>query len=956
MVTSNAQATDRRRARERLADIVETLNQIAAVLDTPSDDALRFETVRRLHRRLDSLNGDLQRMMIPLVEDETTNAASNTTVAPGDLSQWLELLATSRLTAEDRLSLLKAIPIAAYTSARSIRLPQTPIDPVEPRRIGADDWKRSVRWASLYVGIAELSLIEESVSDPKNGRTRIGRIRNAYRKFLSAAVAARTDPSTAEENRIWTSHREFSAELSQFFQSLPSRIGSAAAEAVGEEGAKALMNRRTRMARAARALRLLSARDVAKIGHQNLIEQIRRSALYELLSWQRSRALSARRDAHEGDLALLNSAAASYRDQAASIFGRLPDVVSVPTRLQVDGPAFIDLTAGPFRDVVIQSQVRGTHSTPAWTVLEYDPDIIQVELAPGESAFDMSALRQDRNAGLYPYRPRQPARFVLKPGRTSFLKFRVRRLKPTLSQPALLIVRTITDSEYRRKTITVRLPSPEIIAVEATSIPPTAGTVTQQNEGVVLHPFPNRETEFALSLRNAGHFARVVDVELLASSAKFPDVFPSQEINAQRAVRILAQLRPFRVIGLAEKIEISADGHSVKLQLTAPTKGATAGSPGSANQPENGADDSGGIRVQNGFVLVIRDVKTKGTFFRRIAFAPQRPRRFLRPKLSYDRTRRVIDVRFVPFDSASLPLEPIKIAAELRPTGVANDPVLAEAQISRDNPHASLSLPIPAQNDRIVEVWIHVDGFPRAFIYRIPTDRNTADLPELIGRKSVRIVEPSTGLAISSKTKSIAATIQVDAPVGSFQNGTDFVEFGTDVNRDRKLSGDPSLRFRNDRQIDLRLKELTADGTLKFRVDVTDFHVRIPTVPLNQRVNLLGRLVIGGKTEWSRPLQIILDAQPPKISRITNVVETVEKPFKISVNVTDHGLSGVTKVEFLLDVSRTGQFPAEAESIPGKPGPLGNWSATIDPGKNPPGNYTILVRATDRVGNVSQTV
>ena len=59
--------------------------------------------------------------------------------------------------------------------------------------------------------------------------------------------------------------------------------------------------------------------------------------------------------------------------------------------------------------------------------------------------------------------------------------------------------------------------------------------------------------------------------------------------------------------------------------------------------------------------------------------------------------------------------------------------------------------------------------------------------------------------------------------------------------------------------------------------------------------------------------------------------------------------------EFLLDVSRTGQFPAEAESIPGKPGPLGNWSATIDPGKNPPGNYTILVRATDRVGNVSRT-
>eukprot|EP00913_Durusdinium_trenchii_P028470 g26698.t1 len=939
---------ERHRAHQRLAEIIETLRQVAALLDDPTGDAARFEVVQRLHRRLSSLNADFEKMTNPLGTDAAGTAEQESAVATRDLPRRLAMLATTRLSAEERLRLLQTIPKAAFDSARSVRLPQSILAAVEPRRIGPDDWRRVLRWTAIEVGLAELSLIGAPASPAKNSKksaaSGLSRVREALRKLESAVKAAEAVLTTEDESRFWRLHRELSAELSQFLQARPGRIN----ELVTERRVSISAADRIATTRAERALRLLSPRDIVALQKANPVEQVRQGNLLAFLLWQRARALFARNDADDETVVALNDAAEAFRRQAQLIQPELPKLPSGVTRLQVDGPKLIDLTSSEFRDVEVQVQSGGTGEMPVWYVIEYDPNFIGIEFSNGESAYNISELRRDAKSGPYPHRPHGPARIVLKPGRPSIFGFRVQRLKTVLSRPTLLVVRAVSATEYVRKTIEVRLPSPEVVAVVAKPVPNTSGTVSQRGHGVVLHPFPNREIEYGLMLRNEGRLDRVVDIELLTTSVPMTSVFPSQELNAKRAESLLSQLRPFQIVGEQKKVEVVGGNVSATLQLAAPAAKAPAA------KAEAGAAGSPGRSVRNGFVLVVRDPKTNGTFFRRIAFAPQRPRRFLQPKVAYDIKRRVIDIRVAPYDTAALPPEPVKVTAELRPTGIATEPILAEAEVSRDEPNQSLSLSIPPRNDRIVEVWIHVDGFPRGFIYRVATDHSSADIPEQLGRSGVRIVEPAAGLAVAAKTRQIAATVQVDAPVGSFQDPADFVEVGTDVNRDRKLEGDATQRFHNDRQVDLRLLEVTGDGTLKIGLKVSDFQIQVPTMALNRRVNLIGRLVADGRSEWSRPVELILDAQPPRLSRVSNAVATVAVPFQMSVSVTDQGLSGVKSVEFLLDADRIGIFPEKAEPAFAEPGALGNWSATIDPGKNPAGTYTVLVRATDRAGNVSE--
>lgn len=939
---------ERRRAHDRLASLIGTLGELARLLDAPTGKDRQFEIIRRLHRRLISLNGDLQRMTAQLRQDDTATSPARSEVASNELTQRLNILSSSRLSAEERLGVLKGIPQAAFAAARSVRLPHSILAPAETPASSLEDWQRTLRWASLQASLAELTAIDEgsfaAQERPATGSqpTRIGA---AFKAFQSAVASSGATLSAADENRLWETHRRFAAELSQYYRTLPSRIAATSAEAARRTATSPAG--RAGLARAERALRLLGPRDAVKLGNRNLPEQIRQHEVLALLSWLRSRAVAARRDAHESDLALLGAQAAAYGEQIAAVTGGTPPVDT--TRLSLQGPRVVDLTDSPVRDVEIETELRGEQSTRAWRVLEYDPEILEVELFEGEAAIDMAALRSSPNRGLYPYRSLQPATIVLKPGRKSVLRFRLRRLKPTLSNPTRLVVRAITGDEYKRKTIAVRLPSPEILVVEAAVAPAAAGAASERNDGVNLHPFPNRDTDFTLALRNAGQLKRVVDVQLLASSGRFPADFPIQELNDRRASQQLARLKPFQVIATQAKVEIPENGDSIKLELAAPAQ------PKTAQNDQNAEQAAAGTKLARDLVLVIRDPQTKGAFFRRIRFAPQRPRRFLRPKLAYDRLRRVIQVELSPYDVAALPSEPVKVTAELRPTGVAREPLLAEGEISRDAPRVSLSLPLPARAERVVEVQIHVDGFPRAFLYRLATDRSAVDLPELSGRRRIRIVEPAGGIGLSPKTKSFKAVVEVDAPIGSFQDSDDFVEIGIDVNRDRRLEGDPVQRFQNDRQIDLRLRELTADGGLKIGCAVSDFHLTFTPAALNQRVNLIGRLVAERNTAWSSPVELILDGTPPEVLRLRNVVGTVEKPFGVNVNVTDGGLSGVDKVEFLLDVGRLGVFPAEAAPAIGEPGALGNWSATVDPGKTPPGTYTLLVRAIDRVGNVSKT-
>jgi hypothetical protein len=270
---------------------------------------------------------------------------------------------------------------------------------------------------------------------------------------------------------------------------------------------------------------------------------------------------------------------------------------------------------------------------------------------------------------------------------------------------------------------------------------------------------------------------------------------------------------------------------------------------------------------------------------------------------------------------------------------------------------AALAIAVPSRPGRVVTVGVHIDGYPRAFVFEVPCDADSDGLPEQSNRHAVRIVTPAEAAAFPAPTAAVPVRLEVDAPVGSFSGGTDFVEVGIDVDLDRTLRGESPLRFDNDRQVKLLWGGVGPGGAVAVIANVTDFDVSVPAAGLrNARVNVLGRLVTVGRTSWSAPVRIVVDGVGPLLSKprlSPGRVVAQGEDVTASVLVDDHARSGVARVEAAIDAARTGAFGPETKPVPAVAGPDGRWSAPLGTGELKPGEYAVLFRAVDRVGNIS---
>jgi hypothetical protein len=75
----------------------------------------------------------------------------------------------------------------------------------------------------------------------------------------------------------------------------------------------------------------------------------------------------------------------------------------------------------------------------------------------------------------------------------------------------------------------------------------------------------------------------------------------------------------------------------------------------------------------------------------------------------------------------------------------------------------------------------------------------------------------------------------------------------------------------------------------------------------------------------------------------------------VSALADDDGLSGIARLEALVDVDRTGQFGPDAKPVAGGALEDGRWAANIPTAGLASGPYNVLLRAVDRAGNVSKT-
>ena len=352
------------------------------------------------------------------------------------------------------------------------------------------------------------------------------------------------------------------------------------------------------------------------------------------------------------------------------------------------------------------------------------------------------------------------------------------------------------------------------------------------------------------------------------------------------------------------------------------------------------------------------DKTTNQKFWRRIDTRVRHPRSYVEPTVSFDAISERVDIRLKSIQSDSLPpngvavlgriVEPLPRGTEMRLEGTV-----------LDSETALLYCQVPSVGPRELTVELDIDGFPRAFVIKVPCWRTLTDIPVASDFQRIEIVDPIAGLSIGPKDKSQTVHLKIDAIPGSFETKRDYVEVGWDLDRDREFANETTLKFAADRQVELMINAVV-NGLISMTAKVSDIVVELaPPTLKNERINLLAKLSSGGEIVWSNPIEMIADSDAPTISGVeimpgTTFAQGVD--LEIRIGVDDAKLSGIEKVEVLVDSKGIGKF-IEAAGVPKGCDRQsdGSWTITLPTKDQLPGRSTLMVRATDRVGNQSET-
>jgi hypothetical protein len=733
------------------------------------------------------------------------------------------------------------------------------------------------------------------------------------------------------------------------------------------------------------AFHWIDARDVDRVDQETLLSLVDQADRFDLQRLQYNRLVQEQNDIRPVDREFVESEMDELRylpNAAAAV--PIIDVGDSPV-LSIDGPSNASLES--VRERVIQLQLSSSvqGSEPVWIVIDYDDAILDIDaidqsplnrwtlvnqirtaLSEAEQNERWTKAQQEplqaventvqelRQANSYPVNPRlaeyKPT-LVLDEGRSKVVSFRVaRRLK--VGPPTKLIVSLISASQYLRHEIHIDLPKPPTIGF-AIAGPSEMSTLI--DDGIVLHPLPNRLSRFAPVLDHRFPHAAIYDLTLLVPTTSLPPIMPLGAVNRRRAADIMKSIGDVRVVARRAVI--------LPPETQMPLMGLLAGLVGSPKTdtdkvvsvtPAEG-DNSPPTPFDSHFGLVLRvdDQATGESVFRRIAIAAQRPSRFLQPTISFDVVTRRLTLEIAATAPEIIPREGIRVVARVQANGAANAATLTGVVVAPGY-KLRLSSFVPSSSSW-ADITIDVDDYPRAFNYSIPCSQSLTKFERQKDLFEVRLTSPSARQQFKAPTNTIPAEIQVDAPIGSFpfqSTDGDYIEVGLDIDRDREFRDEEPIRLKADRAIEIFS---TVDAEfLAVTASVGDFKLSVPTGRLQGlRANLLARMVSGQRQVWSEPVEVVLDGEGPVILKVELAPDRmvrIGKSLQVRVSADDGNLSGVGGMDFAVDQDFTGMMPEKA--IQGK-FVDGMWTAKIPFAKLKPGLYDLLVLATDNVGNKS---
>lgn len=940
-------------------------------LGTKFDDLLQFlDTLAELSRELESAQPVLARLVdlrdritaldlrlqAPFQEPRIDTWLSET-ARPAERTARIEALLQSTLITPTVRSILSAA--AAQPSPVDPDASAGPRSDPDPKILNAASWRRAQDDLVVARKLARLAVLP-----PEDDAGAGDRLERAWTQAFDEQGGLRRDDASRSPgpSEFWKAYRDYGSALRAFYEGLPQRLTDSLRKRENLTD-PALRPHHLQAVRALqRAECLLDARDVQRLGESSPAQALRRAAWYDVLRLQQDRCLAALDDAPSGDGESWLDAAKRFGN-AASAVPLQPELPAVPERIVGwEGPTSIALTGEPKRDVTLTLHVRGREPLRAWIVLDYDPELLDVRGPGGTTVYQEDALRESSppEAQPYPVRPDRwdrPASFNVAPGAPQRLTLTLRR-RPAPGNRTLVAVKAVCGDQVVRHELAIQLPSTDTLALVPEG--PTESW-SPLPDGVALHPLAGHAANYRLQLVNLGLTDRELSVEFLPARNRIPGETPDEFLSLAPA-DVLQGSNPGPPLMTLGRLRVPADGKPVPLQAPLPKEGAPAGGAtgggGDAPEPASKDGEKGrGIDVRHGLLMVVRDLESGAVIVRRVQFRPQRPRRFLVVEAGYDASLERLTIRVRPRASELVPDKGFRLQASFAEPLPPGTEALLEGLVDAPNYEAQLYASIPAETERLLTVHLAVDDYPRAFTWQVHCGQSRKQIAPTEDSLAIRIRAPAPGTAYLAPAAGVPVEFEVDAPVGAFESPRDVVEIGIDRRRDRELLDDPTVRLFSDRQVDVSLIAWNPAGIVTVLANVHDFRLTVPATGLrNLRADLLGQARIGSRTGWSEPVGVLFDAAPPEIQHVElqpgrTVAQMSE--LQVLVTATDDQQSGVGKVELALDVENRGEFGA-APPVAAAPAGSGRWLAKLPVETPNAGPTRLLVRATDKVGNVGE--